>query len=537
MDLQSIRFVCKFNMRGAFYPHPGVRSPPALTNSFYVFTCHCWSCVLYISVTDGVSTGKCFLTEIYSDTQLMQTYRDISLKGGFLPHATLSNKEQLSLVLRYVNPDDDQLREDLTDFIECRTGITGKELSDTIMGKLTSYGLDLELMRGQCYDGAGNMAGKNVGAATLITKQHKLALHLHCTSHCLNLAVVNGLDNMHVRNMMDVVRRAGTFFDSHPKRQLALEKAIDKTCMESICEEGPGKWSTDSLRDASGLLLAITASEFISALVVTNKCLGYLRALTCSLQAEAKDVVQAVGDIDVGLTSLREVRNTIDQQHDAWFQEIELMCRSVDVVPSIPRRCGRQLHRNNVPADDPRTYYRRCISVPLVDHLLAELETRFSPHHRVALLGLCLIPSALVTLPDPDVKNHLAKLVDLYEDDLASPESVSHQMVSWKIKWQQQMEQHGKACLPTSPSQALPHATSLYPDIRVLLLVLCTLPVTSCSSERSFSTLKRIKTYLRSTCGNERLTSLALMHIHRDVSVSSQEMVDKFARLHPRPSS
>ena len=41
----------------------------------------------------------------------------------------VSNKEQLSLVLRYVNPDDDQLREDLTDVIECRTGITGKELS------------------------------------------------------------------------------------------------------------------------------------------------------------------------------------------------------------------------------------------------------------------------------------------------------------------------------------------------------------------------------------------------------------------------
>ena len=205
------------------------------------------------------------------------------------------------------------------------------------------------------------------------------------------------------------------------------------------------------------------------------------------------------------------------------------MCRSVDVVPSIPRRCGRQLHRNNVPANDPRTYYQRCISVPLVDHLLAELETRFSPHHRVALLGLCLIPSALVTLPDPDVKNHLAKLVDLYEDNLASPESVSHQMVSWKIKWQQQMEQHGKACLPTSPSQALPHATSLYPDIRVLLLVLCTLPVTSCSSERSFSTLKRIKTYLRSTCGNERLTSLALMHIHRDVPVSFLTRFNKIA--------
>ena len=88
--MQSIRFVYKFNMRGAFYPHSGVRSPPAWTNYFYVFSCYCWFCVLYLSVTDGVCTGQCFLTEICSDTQLMQKYRDISLRGGFLPHATLS---------------------------------------------------------------------------------------------------------------------------------------------------------------------------------------------------------------------------------------------------------------------------------------------------------------------------------------------------------------------------------------------------------------------------------------------------------------
>ena len=104
----------------------------------------------------------------------------------------------------------------------------------------------------------------------------------------------------------------------------------------------------------------------------------------------------------------------------------------------------------------------------------------------------------LVTLPDPNVKSHLAKLVDLDEEDLASPESVSYQMVCWKIKWQQQMEQHGKVCLPTSQSQVLTHATSLHSesDIQVLLLVLITLPA-SCSSDRSFGTLKRIRTYVQ----------------------------------------
>ena len=136
--------------------------------------------------------------------------------------------------------------------------------------------------------------------------------------------------------------------------------------------------------------------------------------------------------------------------------------------PFHERRYAIQCNMNNVPADDHSTYYRCCISVPLVDQLLVEIQdTTFSPHHRVALLGICLVYSAFAILPDPDVNSHLAKLVDLYEEYLVSQESASHQM-----------EQHGKSCLPTSPSHALPHATSLCPAVRVLLLVICTLPVT-----------------------------------------------------------
>ena len=82
---------CKFNMTGASYPHPGVRSPPpARTNYFLCLQLSLSAlCTIYSSVTDGVCTGQCFLTEICSDTQLMQKYRDMSLQRGFLPHATL----------------------------------------------------------------------------------------------------------------------------------------------------------------------------------------------------------------------------------------------------------------------------------------------------------------------------------------------------------------------------------------------------------------------------------------------------------------
>ena len=48
-------------------------------------------------------------------------------------------------------------------------------------------------IRGQAFDGAGNMAGSVNGAAALITAQYPLALYLHFTSHYLNLAVVNSV--------------------------------------------------------------------------------------------------------------------------------------------------------------------------------------------------------------------------------------------------------------------------------------------------------------------------------------------------------
>jgi len=86
--------------------------------------------------------------------------------------------------------------------------------------------LDLEKLRGQAYDGAGNTAGSIRGTAVLITAEFPLALYLHCASHSLNLAVVKSFQVTSVCNMMGVVEKVSKFFDAHPKRQTALEKAI-----------------------------------------------------------------------------------------------------------------------------------------------------------------------------------------------------------------------------------------------------------------------------------------------------------------------
>lgn len=46
---------------------------------------------------------------------------------------------------------------------------------------------------------------------------------------------------------------------------------------------------------------------------------------------------------------------------------------------------------------------------------------------------------------------------------------------------------------------------SLFPNITYLLSLLAVLPVTTCEAERSISTLRRLKTYMRSIMGQERL--------------------------------
>ena len=71
-------------------------------------------------------------------------------------------------------------------------------------------------------------------------------------------------------------------------------------------------------------------------------------------------------------------------------------------------------------------------------------------------------------------------------------------------------------------------------DRTVLLQIACTLPVTSCECERSASVLRRLHSWMRASMGQERLGSLALMHIHYDADVDIDNVVNIFAKKHAR---
>jgi len=61
-----------------------------------------------------------------------------------------------------------------------------------------------------------------------------------------------------------------------------------------------------------------------------------------------------------------------------------------------------------------------------------------------------------------------------------------------------------------------------------LLTILGTLPVSTATSERSFSTMRRLKTYLRSLIGNERMTGLALLSIDKDRQIDREKIMNDF---------
>ena len=78
----------------------------------------------------------------------------------------------------------------------------------------------------------------------------------------------------------------------------------------------------------------------------------------------------------------------------------------------------------------------------------------------------------------------------------------------------------------------------LIPNIYKAVVIMGTMPVSSCEAERSFSALRRIKNYMRTKCAEDRLSSLTRLHLERDVVNSVMENVDllinDFASRHGR---
>lgn len=71
---------------------------------------------------------------------------------------------------------------------------------------------------------------------------------------------------------------------------------------------------------------------------------------------------------------------------------------------------------------------------------------------------------------------------------------------------------------------------NMFPNLYKLLQAALTIPISSASCERSFSVMRRINTWIRSTMSNDRFSNLSILHIERDLSskINTEDILNIF---------
>lgn len=102
----------------------------------------------------------------------------------------ISGTQQMSICIRYVSDKDTrtEIREDFLGFCPLPKQ-DAATISHAILRQLTEMGLEVNLLRGQGYDGASTMRGRVSGVQARIQEQYSRAVYTHCRSHALNLVV------------------------------------------------------------------------------------------------------------------------------------------------------------------------------------------------------------------------------------------------------------------------------------------------------------------------------------------------------------
>uniref|UniRef100_A0A8C0IM13 HAT C-terminal dimerisation domain-containing protein n=1 Tax=Chelonoidis abingdonii TaxID=106734 RepID=A0A8C0IM13_CHEAB len=133
-------------------------------------------------------------------------------------------------------------------------------------------------------------------------------------------------------------------------------------------------------------------------------------------------------------------------------------------------------------------------------------------------------------------------LVDMYSDVINSQTTIVEELHSFKDMYKEIMSTSSRVKSSVSEKLTINSVLkfmiandmcSIYPNLSRLYHIFLTLPISSAVAEQPFSRFKLLKSYLRSTMGEDRLSGLALLHIERQLAteVDYNKVVDNYARM------
>ncbi|XP_019905690.2 zinc finger MYM-type protein 1 isoform X1 [Esox lucius] len=477
----------------------------------------------------------------------------------------MKKKDQVSLVLRYYY--NGAVKESFLHF-EAAGCLNAAGLTEKITQILERYGLEYRTnLVGQAYDGASVMSGKHSGVQAHIKEVAKQAFCVHCNAHCLNLVLVDTVKavpgaecffsflqaihvfllgsyvhsrwlniqkEMYAGPPMELQRLSETRWAcTHMAYHTIMNRlpAIVRVLQEIIDEKG-GEISVE----AWGLLAQIDL-QFIGLLVTFAKVFGDTRGLSDLLQSPSLDLGSAVDLVEALVKGFQDYR---DESYfkELWKEVLDIaeQCNvETEPAPKRKKKLSSKLDGLSVMSplgerpDKSRDTFRTSIFYPILHNMLSEVNRRFSKLNCQIMKGIQALNPKSTTFCQEEV---LFPFASIYECNI---EDLKHEMHQMNRILERKMEAglQKPSCIVDLTLFIEPYK-EVFHELFRLCKIAVAIPVSTAACERSFSTLKLVKTYLRSTMDDDMLNNLGVLSVEsrRAKSIDLDDFVDRFARNH-----
>ncbi|XP_063775451.1 52 kDa repressor of the inhibitor of the protein kinase-like [Pseudophryne corroboree] len=293
--------------------------------------------------------------------------------------------------------------------------------------------------------------------------------------------------------------------------------------------------------EAKSLSLILEDFSFILTLIIWYDLLFQVNIVSKSMQYGSIDLPLCNNLLQVCIRFVKDYRSSGYVSAMVTAKEIASV---LGIEPRVKmhkrqrtkKRMFEYEGHDETPQED-EDCFRATVFYPLIDNMTTSLERRFrqlSKHNKTwsFLYNIKMLPE----------KEELLKLCNDLEHILNNNTESDNDGF--------QLSEELKYIQPTivkdsvTPLEVLQHISQtdtvgLFPNVWVTLRIMLTIPITVASGERSFSKLKLIKTYLRSTMSEERLSSLAILSIENEMveSIDYTAAVQSFAAAKSRKVS